>query len=192
MGKALTQEQYALLTTIAAAGDEGYALSLPQVVPSIALNYLGLIDEITFDRGKLKLGRWRVTDAGRRVLQSVGRVLQCMCDNCEEQLTAVYVNVTDLAGVLLDRAALCEDCAEALASVSIFGARARGDDPAIKTITRAYVRTYSDSGQITAYVEFVATDGSGSRIEGEPGDPRMAALFGRARREGIKVERETF
>lgn len=60
----------------------------------------------------------------------------------------------------------------------------------IKQITKAYVRTYSDSGQVTAYVEWVDDKGKAGRTEGEPLNAHMQALLSRAEREGITVERE--
>lgn len=64
------------------------------------------------------------------------------------------------------------------------------DEPTIKKITKAYVRTYGDSGQTTAYVEWIDSEGKAGRIEGDPNGEHMAALFARARREGIKIEQE--
>lgn len=60
----------------------------------------------------------------------------------------------------------------------------------IKQITKAYVRTYSDSGQVTAYVEWVDRRGTSGRTEGKPDGAHMRALMSRAEREGVKVERE--
>jgi hypothetical protein len=51
-------------------------------------------------------------------------------------------------------------------------------------ITAAYVRTYSDSGQTVAYVEW----SDGSRTEGEPDNPHMQALLARAKRDGVNVK----
>jgi hypothetical protein len=55
-------------------------------------------------------------------------------------------------------------------------------------IDRAYVRTYSDSGQVTAYVEW----SDGSRTKGEPSGVHMSELFRRAKRDGIEIESETW
>lgn len=73
----------------------------------------------------------------------------------------------------------------------------------ITTITKAYVRKYSDSGQVTAYVEWIDHKGRTGRTEGgAPGTPcpccgakrkattHMGALFERAERQGIVVERQ--
>lgn len=71
----------------------------------------------------------------------------------------------------------------------------------IAKITKAYVRTYSDNGQSKAYVEWVDTNGEHGRTEGEavmqggrlvPERTHMTALFARARREGVRVRRETW
>ncbi len=69
------------------------------------------------------------------------------------------------------------------------------------TITRAYVRRYRDNGQTTAYVEWA----NGSRTEGPlrhsehhrgPATPsfgsHMHALFAAAKRNGVRLERETW
>lgn len=61
------------------------------------------------------------------------------------------------------------------------------------TITKAYVRLYRDTQQMTAYVEW----SSGGRTEGiarnwEPVETHMVALFRRAEREGVTVERQTW
>lgn len=55
----------------------------------------------------------------------------------------------------------------------------------IAKIIRAYVRTYTDSGQVTAYVEWIDSRGVHGRTEGEPDNEHMLALFQRARREGV-------
>lgn len=60
----------------------------------------------------------------------------------------------------------------------------------IKTITKAYIRTYTENETTKAYVEFVDEDDANSRIEGEPDNPHMLALLARAEREGLQVERE--
>lgn len=60
----------------------------------------------------------------------------------------------------------------------------------ITRITKAYIRTYSDSGQTTAYVEWVNNKGKSGRTEGKQSNPHMAALLNRAKREGVEVERQ--
>lgn len=72
----------------------------------------------------------------------------------------------------------------------------------IQRILRAYVRTYSDTGQVKAYVEFIDEFGRPSRVEGpapgakchECGQPHrsthIAALFARAERDGLSIEDE--
>lgn len=67
----------------------------------------------------------------------------------------------------------------------------------IKQITRAYVRTYSDNGQKVAYVEWVDRKGQTGRTEQtlphcehRQLGTHMTALFDRAKREGLTVERE--
>ena len=60
----------------------------------------------------------------------------------------------------------------------------------ITKITRAYVRTYSDSGQTTAYVEWVDNKGESGRTEGKPDSTHMQALLNRAKRESVEVERQ--
>lgn len=60
----------------------------------------------------------------------------------------------------------------------------------ITKITKAYIRTYTDSGQTTAYVEWVDRKGKTGRTEGKPDGTHMQALLQRAEREGVKVERE--
>lgn len=62
--------------------------------------------------------------------------------------------------------------------------------PMIKSVTKAYVRTYTDTGQVTAYVEWVDHRGRSGRTEGEPDGTHMQALLARAEREGVKVEKE--
>jgi hypothetical protein len=71
----------------------------------------------------------------------------------------------------------------------------------MKQITRAYVRRYSDSGQITAYIEW----SDGSRTEGNlhyhdhphrrlipTFGAHMHALFAAANRQGVRLEREVW
>lgn len=62
-------------------------------------------------------------------------------------------------------------------------------------IVRAYTRHYSDNRQTKAYVEW----SDGSRTEGDarcynrvPIGLHMQALFDRALRDGLKIERETW
>jgi hypothetical protein len=62
----------------------------------------------------------------------------------------------------------------------------------IKTITKAYIRTYGDNGQTTAYVEWVDGRGRAGRTEGKPDNLHMLALLARAEREGVTVKRETW
>ena len=60
----------------------------------------------------------------------------------------------------------------------------------IKEITKAYIRTYTDSGQETAYVEWVDDKGKKGRTEGSPDSTHMKALLDRAKREKVKVEKQ--
>jgi hypothetical protein len=60
----------------------------------------------------------------------------------------------------------------------------------ITQITRAYIRTYSDSGQTVAYVEWIDDKGETGRTEGRESNGYMIALLLRAKREGVTVERE--
>ena len=61
----------------------------------------------------------------------------------------------------------------------------------IAKITDAYIRRYSDSGQVTAYVEWIDGRGKKGRTEGPAdalGNPigsHMTALFARAYRAGV-------
>ena len=64
-----------------------------------------------------------------------------------------------------------------------------------RQITRVYTRHYSDNGQTKAYVEW----SDGSRTEGDaryhnrvPIGDHMYVLFERAKRDGVKIERETW
>jgi len=57
-----------------------------------------------------------------------------------------------------------------------------------KDIVAAYVRTYTDSGQTKAYIEW----DDGSFTEGEPNNAHMTALFERAKREGVRVRHEVW
>ncbi len=56
------------------------------------------------------------------------------------------------------------------------------------TISKAYIRHYTDNDQHTAYVEW----SDGGRTEGEPENGHMLALFARAQREGLNITRETW
>lgn len=62
----------------------------------------------------------------------------------------------------------------------------------IAEIRKAGVTTYSDSGQVTAYVEGIDTRGKTFRTEGSPDNSHMQALLSRAKREGISVKKETW
>lgn len=72
----------------------------------------------------------------------------------------------------------------------------------IKKITKAYIRTYSDSGQHKSYVEWIDTDGTPGRTEGDAMrlamgrtwyvGGHMKELFARAEREGITLEQQTW
>lgn len=62
----------------------------------------------------------------------------------------------------------------------------------IAKITKAYIRHYADSGQTTAYVEWVDEKGKTGRTEGKPSGLHMEALLNRARREGVAVEKQTW
>jgi hypothetical protein len=67
---------------------------------------------------------------------------------------------------------------------------------AITKITKAYIRTYSDNGQITSYVEWIDHRGRHGRTEAPRISERihesehMQALLVRARREGVTIESE--
>jgi hypothetical protein len=63
-------------------------------------------------------------------------------------------------------------------------AQARRSRPkAPQRIRAAGVRTFSDTGQTQAYVEW----GDGSSTTGDPSNVHMQALLARAKREGVKV-----
>lgn len=72
----------------------------------------------------------------------------------------------------------------------------------IQRITRAYVRTYTDSGQRTAYVEWVDTAGEKGRTESpvrantgtlaQMYGIHMGALMARAICHGVTIEREVW
>ncbi len=72
----------------------------------------------------------------------------------------------------------------------------------IAKITKAYTRSYSN-GQMKAYVEWIDERGESGRTEGDcmsiddkpvhwPANGHMVALFKRARRDGITIERQTW
>ena len=60
----------------------------------------------------------------------------------------------------------------------------------IATITRAYMRRYSYTGQTVAYVDWIAKSGAKGRTEGPPDNSYILALFARAVREGLTIEQE--
>jgi hypothetical protein len=60
----------------------------------------------------------------------------------------------------------------------------------ITKITKAYIRKYTDNGQIKAYVEWTDNRNEHGRTEGDPNSTHMKALLARAEREGVKVERQ--
>ena len=60
----------------------------------------------------------------------------------------------------------------------------------ILRIVRAYTRTFSDTGQVTAYVEWIGSKGDQGRTEGSPNGSHMTALFARAKREGVPITKE--
>lgn len=62
----------------------------------------------------------------------------------------------------------------------------------IRQITKAYERTYRDSGQTTTYVEWIGTDGKRGRTEGQASNPHMGQLLNRAMREGVNFGREVW
>ncbi len=57
-----------------------------------------------------------------------------------------------------------------------------------QTISKAYIRHYTDNDQYTSYVEW----SDGGRTEGPPESGHMLALFARAQRECLAVTRETW
>jgi hypothetical protein len=62
-------------------------------------------------------------------------------------------------------------------------------------IVRVYTRRYSDSGQCSAYVEWsdgTRTEGPARNYNQMPVGKHMIALFERAVRNGLKIERETW
>ena len=62
----------------------------------------------------------------------------------------------------------------------------------IAEITKAVVRTYSDSGQEKAIISWKDTKGKPGTTEGDPDSTHMKALLARAKREGVKVTKETW
>lgn len=60
----------------------------------------------------------------------------------------------------------------------------------IKQVTKAYIRTYSDTGQTVAYVEWIDHKGKSGRTEGKQDGLHMQALLSRAKREGVAVDRQ--
>lgn len=63
-------------------------------------------------------------------------------------------------------------------------ARSKTRHQAAQSIVRAGVRTYRDTGQTQAYVEW----SDGSHTEGDPNNTHMKALLSRAKREGVTVK----
>ena len=63
---------------------------------------------------------------------------------------------------------------------------------AIASIQRAVIRSYSDTGQIMAHVEWTDTKGRAGATSGDPASAHMQALIARAEREGLTVARETW
>ncbi len=62
----------------------------------------------------------------------------------------------------------------------------------ITKITDAYTRKYSDSGQVTTYIQWTDSRGRTGRTEGKSSNPHMAALLARAAREGVVHRREVW
>jgi hypothetical protein len=60
------------------------------------------------------------------------------------------------------------------------------------TITRAYIRHYSDNGKTTAYIEWSKGSRTEGAVHGNGAGLHMRDLFARAQREGIKIEHETW
>ena len=69
---------------------------------------------------------------------------------------------------------------------------ARRDNTTISKITKVYVRTYRDNGQVTAYVEWIDGVGRPGCTEGREDNLHMAALIARGRREGVELVREVW
>lgn len=62
----------------------------------------------------------------------------------------------------------------------------------IAQVTDAYTRLYRDSGQFTAYVEWLDTRGTSGRTEGDPNGLHLQALFRRAVEEGVNIRNEVW
>ena len=69
----------------------------------------------------------------------------------------------------------------------------------IAKITRAYTRYYSDNRSTMAYVEWIdhkgkcgCTEGDARQYNRVPIGDHMYALFERAKREGVTIEKETW
>lgn len=62
----------------------------------------------------------------------------------------------------------------------------------IASIYRAVIRTYTDTGQVVAYVDWTDTKGKAGTTSGDPANGYMVALLARAEREGLTVERESW
>ncbi len=62
----------------------------------------------------------------------------------------------------------------------------------ITKITKTYTRNYSDSGQVTTYVEWVGSDGKTGRTEGNASNGHIKALLERAAREGVGHSHESW
>lgn len=62
----------------------------------------------------------------------------------------------------------------------------------IEKFTKAYIRTYSDTGQVKAYVEWIDDFGNRGRTEGNPDGTHMQALLKRARHEGVPTIKEVW
>ena len=60
----------------------------------------------------------------------------------------------------------------------------------IKCILKAYVRTYGDTRQCRAYVEYLDTRNHQGRTEGDRLGTHMQALLLRAVREGVNITSE--
>lgn len=60
----------------------------------------------------------------------------------------------------------------------------------IDRITKIFTRRYSDSGQVTTYVEWTDTRGTSGRTEGSAFKDHMRALIARGERQGVIPTRE--
>ena len=60
----------------------------------------------------------------------------------------------------------------------------------IDRITKMYTRIYSDSRQVTTYVEWIDDKGVAGRTEGDKVNEHMAALIARGKREGVVLTLE--